>query len=359
MAAMKRRRSVAALAALGVVLGLAAPVSGHGVPSTRELASGLEGPFGISARRGEVLVAESGTGRILRIDTGTGALSEVATGLPGPAGIAHTWEGLIVAVTAGAEGPEAVPGSASVWAGEPGEPMEVIADLLEHELATNPDGQRQFDDGGEPLDALSNPFSVMNHRGRFMVLVADGGGNTVLGVTRTGEVETFFVPPVINTGACEGAPNNDPEHTGCDPVPTGLAYGPDGHIYVSTLTAEVPGEGRVYELHPDTGEVLDVITGLDGPTGVAVAWDGSVYVSEVLHGAPPMEGPPPPGFDPSTVGRLVRIDTDGTRTHLPVTMPTGLAYHDGQLYSSAWSIAGFLGIEGAGQVLAVRRQSFR
>ena len=78
------------------------------------------------------------------------------------------------------------------------------------------------------------------------------------------------MPPVINTGACEGAPNNDPEHTGCDPVPTGLALGPCNTLYVSTLTSEVPGEGRVYVLNASTGKVLDVIGGFNGPTGVAV-----------------------------------------------------------------------------------------
>lgn len=71
-------------------------------------------------------------------------------------------------------------------------------------------------------------------------------------------------------GACAGRPDNDPEHAGCDAVPTGLAYGPDGAPYVSTLSGEAPGLGIVYKINPYDGSVLDTIGGLDSPTGVAV-----------------------------------------------------------------------------------------
>src|SRR5690606_31216292 len=145
-------------------------------------------------------------------------------------------------------------------------------------------------------------------------------------------------------GGCAGMPNNDPEHPGCDPVPTGLAWGPHGTIYVSTLSAEVPGEGRVYVLDGRSGKVRKVISGFNGPTGVAVSPDGTMYVSEVLHNAPPMDGPPPDDFDPSTVGRIVKVTRHGDRSYAAVTMPTGLEFHDGKLYASAWSIAPFLGM---------------
>lgn len=39
-------------------------------------------------------------------------------------------------------------------------------------------------------------------------------------------------------------------------------------------------------------------------------------------------------------------------------MPTGLDFRHGTLYASAWSIAGFLGIHDAGQVVAVRPRAF-
>jgi len=109
------------------------------------------------------------------------------------------------------------------------------------------------------------------------VLVADGGGTAVLRVDKKGKVSNFFIPPVIKTGASAGVPNNDPvPGMGCDPVPTGIASGARYTLYVSTyvstLTSEVPGEGRVDVLDAYSGTVKRVISGLDAPTGVAVDW---------------------------------------------------------------------------------------
>ena len=87
-----------------------------------------------------------------------------------------------------------------------------------------------------------------------------------------------------------------------------------------------------------------------------MAPDGTIYASEVLFGAPP-PGPPPPGFDPSTVGRITRIQ-HGRITHAQVTMPTGMEYFGGRLYASSWSIASFLGIEHAGQLVQVKPSAF-
>ena len=142
-------------------------------------------------------------------------------------------------------------------------------------------------------------------------------------------------------------------------MPTGLAYGPDRTLYVSALTGEAPGEGRIYVLDARTGKEKRVITGLTSPTGVAVALGGTVFVSELFHNAPEF-GPegPPPGFDPSTVGRLVKITRADKRSYAAVTLPTGLAYRGGAVYASAWSIAGGLGVPDAGQIVKVSDAAF-
>jgi hypothetical protein len=246
-----------------------------------------------------------------------------------------------------------------LYVARPGGTPRLFADLMAYELAHNPDGQIQFDENGQPPDALSNPYYVIRDRRQYgYLLVADAGANDVLAVDRHGRVSTFFVPPVVTTGACATAENNTPSGVGCDPVPTGLAYGPDGLLYISALTAEMPGEGRVYVVTPH-GRLVGVIRGFSAPTGVAVDRWGTVYVSELLEGAPPEDAPPPPGFDPSTVGQIVAVPRFGHRTYAQVTMPSGLLWSDGKLYSSAWAIASFLGIADAGQVVTVGRSAFQ
>lgn len=354
------RGLVATVAVLGVGTSVAHADSGNQArPPVKVVASRLEGPFGLGAGATRLYVAESGDGQITRINPDTGRKTIVARGLQSPAGVDRVGR-LLAIVTGGAEVPDtSTRGDATLFVKRPGERRRRLADLERYERRHNPDGQTQFDpQTGEPLDALSNPFAVLGRRGPGFVFVADAGANAVLSVRRSGKVSTFFVPPLVTTGACAGRTNNLPtDPKGCDPVPTGLAYGPNDRLYVSTLSGEAPRQGRVYVLNGRTGKVLEVIRGFTAPTGVAVSPNGTVYVSELLHNAP--EGEPPPGFDPSTVGRIVRVATDGTRTHANVTMPIGLTWHNG-LYSTAWSVAGlFLGIPDAGQVVKVHRGAFR
>jgi hypothetical protein len=362
---MKRStKSIArGVVAVAAVLGVGAPMAkaeggGQAVPPVKVVASGLEGPFGLGAG-GRLFVAESGDGQITRVNPLTGFKTVVAKGLKSPAGVDRVGRVLAI-VTGGSDVPDAsTRGDATLFVKAPGERRQRLADLERYELRHNPDGQTQFDpNSGEPLDALSNPFAVLGRRGPGFVFVADAGANAVLSVSKSGKVRTFFVPPLVTTGACKDAPNNHPsDPKGCDPVPTGLAYGPGGKLYVSTLSAEAPRQGRVYVLNARTAKVLDVIGGFTAPTGVAVGPKGAVYVSELLHNAPP--GEPPPGFDPSKVGRIVRVAPNGTRTHAAVTMPIGVVWHSGGLYSTAWSVAGlFLGIPDAGQVVKVRQSAF-
>lgn len=328
---------------------------GHTRPSVSVIASGLDGPRQLSRSGHSLYVAESDSGEVSRISLRTGNLTSVVTGLGlgSPSGAVKV-DGRFVMLTGGpAPDSDVPPGpypAASVLVAKPGHKPRVLADLQAYELKYNPDGQRQFDDAGVPLDALSNPYYVVgDHHRRGGVIVADAGANALLRVSASGRVTTFFVPPVVNTGACAGLVNNDPQHVGCDAVPTGLAYGPGHTLYVSALTAEVPGEGRVYVLDARTGRQKGVITGLSGPTGVAVDHRGTVYVSELLEGASDA-----PDADPSTMGQIVRIPRCAQRTYAQVTMPSGLLWSGGRLYASTNSL-----IPGAGQVVAVRSSAFK
>lgn len=347
--------------ALGLTQATAAQAATAPVPApVTTLASGLQAPFGLDHTAGSVFVADNATGTIVRITESTRRKAVVASGFLRPTGVARIGSQLAV-VTGGGDPPTftRARGSSMLYLVRAGQRPRPFANLLAYELKHNPDGQLQFDPKThKPLDSISNPFAVIAGRGRNLVLVADAGANAVLAVSRTGRVSTYFVPPVVTTGACHGQPNNDPAHAGCDPVPTGLAYGPHNTLYVSTLSSEVPGQGRVYVLN-SRGRVVRVIRGLTAPTGVAVSPGGTVYTSQVLFGAPPGEGPPPAGFNPASVGRIVQITPYNGRRYASVTMPLGLDFDGGRLYASTWAIASQLGIKGAGKVVRIDPRVFR
>jgi hypothetical protein len=359
----RRRAAVVSLAALGTIAALAAApsasnaVAGSGGVST--VTQGLDGPFGLQrarAHRGFV-VAESESGEVTRVFPG-GRKHAILDGVPGVAGVAASPHRVFAVI--GGPNEEGAPSGGSYGPSRVirmdyhGKHVKVIANLLHYELKHNPDGQVQFVNG-QPVDALSNPFAMT--WSRFGLFVADGGANDVLKVNpRTGKVSTFFAPHTFkNVPACRAPDANaNPGTTGCDPVATGVQV-LGNSVYVSFLGAEAPGAGRIYKLNARTGAVQHVWKHMTAPTGVAARTDGTIYFSEVLYGAP--EGPPPPDFQPSDIGRITRIQ-NGHRTHAQVTMPTGLVLKNGRLYASAWSIASFLGIPHAGQVVKVRERAF-
>jgi streptogramin lyase len=383
---MKGTRAVAvAVAAVGLVAypTTAGADADSGTGQVTPVAQGLEGPRQIDHFRGNsFLVAESDSGEISSVDSVTGAVQTLLTfGTPEspsvPQGVDWTYERQLMAVALGETGggPEAPP--TQVELPPPGTPVptctpttelptaaavalidgrtltaRMSCDLLAYELVVNPDRQNPADEQGVAVDALSNPFGVLIQEQR--VLVADAGANAILSIDqRDGRIKTFFVPPNVTDGPCAGEPNNPagngyPAAVGCDSVPTAVVQGPRGTIYVTTLGGLAPGAGRVYVLDSG-GRLLRTITGLNAPTGIAVADDGTVYVSELFGetsaGEPDPSGPPP--------GRVVRIAPDGTRSFSAVVLPQGLELYQGKLYGAALSLA-----PGAGQLVRIGSGSF-
>lgn len=358
----RRRAAAVSLAALGTVAAMAA------VPNTSATAAGssvvvvtkgLDGPFGLQKARHHrgFVVAQSVSGKVTRVFM-SGRKRTILKGVPGVAGVAAS-PTRVFAVIGGPSETGAPSGgkygsSRLLRMDYRGHHVKVIANLMRYELRHNPDGQVQFVNG-HPVDSLSNPFAMT--WSRFGLFVADGGANDVLKVNpRTGKISTFFVPPTVkNVPACKGPDANaNPGTKGCDPVPTGVQV-LGNSIYVSTLGAEAPGAGRIYKLNVHTGHVQRVWKGFTAPTGIAVRADGTIYFSQVLFGAP--DGPPPAGFQPSDIGRITRIRNGHVR-NAAVTMPTGLVLKNGHLFSSAWSVASFLGLQHAGQVVRVKERAF-
>jgi hypothetical protein len=352
---MSHRLRSAALVFVAATVSALVATPAHATENPVEVVvDGLTGPFGLTVDGGEFFVTESGAGQVTGLVPGETTTVEL-TGLPGATGVDRKF-GSTYVLTGESGGPpedgaEPTPGGTTLYVSHWGGPPRALVDLSEYELAANPDGQEQFDDDGVPYDTLSNPVAVLAAKPWWdsRLFVADGGGNDVLVVDAwTGEVSTFFVPPTISTGACADAEQLNPGTVGCDSVPTGLAWGPDGNLYVSTLQSDMPGEGRVYVLDPCDGTVVAEIPGFTAPTGVAVGDDGTLYVSEVFAGFTPES-------DPATVGRIVAVDPMGERSAAAVTQPVGLEFAGGELYSTAFSV---MAPPGAGQVVRVGAEAF-
>jgi sugar lactone lactonase YvrE len=128
-----------------------------------------------------------------------------------------------------------------------------------------------------------------------------------------------------------------PNPPASDAVPTCVAKGPDGALYVSELTGggNPPGSARVWRVDPDDEHPTPTVwaTGLTAVTGCGFS-DGDFYATEFstlgLENAAPGTGAlvrvPPHSSKP-----IVIVDT--------LSFPNGFAADDGSIYVSNWSVA--------------------
>ena len=328
-----------------------------GSPKVKAVATGLDNPRGVTiGHDGSVYVAEAGSGGdgpcIPGPEPGadvcvgaTGAVTkirhrhqrQVVTGLPsiagdggaealGPSDVAlRRFGGAYVTVGLGAD-PAARAKLGDVGAGL-GKLYKVsrfggvraVADIAGFEAANNPDGGV----------ADSNPNSVLVRHGHKIVVV-DAGGKDVLRVRRNGAVSTLAVFPVQE---------NVPQ-----PVPTAVAVGPDGALYVSQLVGfPFPvGAAKIFRIVP--GSEPEVFAeGLTNVTDLAFDRRGNLYVVEIAANGL-MSGPP---------GALIKIRPDGSQETIAsdgLVFPYGVAVdRKGDILVSNHSVEA-----GTGEVLRIR-----
>ena len=349
------RRRVLATVALGLALaGTTAGVAD--AQGLRVVAGGLANPRGLTVGPGgQLYVAEAGsggsgrclpspeggapqcygaTGAITRVNVRTGRKRTVAGGLPslaaqgqnagGDATGPHdvSFSGPVGYFTVGLGGPPAsrsrlgAPGRrfAGLYRLDTSGRVRRVADLGAYEAANNPDA-------GQPSATVdTNPFSVDATRAG-QILVTDAGGNDLLAVTPAGKLSRLTVFPFGQTLAPPFL--NQPPGTQIpyQPVPTGVARGARGAIYVGQLTGfPFPaGAANVYRVRPGSTRRVqgrNFTTIVD----VASAPDGSLYVLQISTGGLAAQDPGP--------GRVFHIALDGAVAEIaPDTLqePTGIA----------------------------------
>jgi hypothetical protein len=321
-----------------LVLGLAlAPMTlSADVGNATTIASGLANPRGIGfAPNGALYVAEAGrggpgpcipspvppnpprcygeTGALTRI-LPDGGFEQVLTGLPslvlgngtvegGPVDVSFLGSAPTVVIGIGGD-PTAVraalPAKAALLGtmlhATPSGVHKVVADVAAHEVANNP--------GGGAVD--SNPYGVLAQPGRR--IVADAGGNSIIEILANGRTRTFAVP---------GAP-------GAQTVPTSVAEGPDGAIYVGQLTGFpfFRGTASVLRISSDGGNISTFASGFTAIVDITFDTGGALYVLEVASGQVAPFPPPNPGLGN---GRLKRQCPGAS----PVVLLDGLTFPGG------------------------------
>lgn len=377
-----QKRLSFALTGLAAALCPQLPLVGTGllaaeVPTV--VAAGLVNPRGIAqAPNGWLYVAESGnadaancdppkpafpgpqvpisapclglSGAVTRVDpTGVLPPQRLVTGLPsvtvraladaaGPYDVSFNGTGHAI-VTVGLGG--SVAGRAS---------LGPDAALLGNLLKVTPSGQwtmsgdvaahEEQDPDGAGVD--SNGFGVLALPSRN--IVADAGGNSLVEVRANGRTRTLAVFP----GQMAPLPGPPPQPLiPVQSVPTSVAQGPDGHLYVGELTGfPFPaGMAKVWRVHPDGGAPEVCATGFTAIVDVTFDPWGNLYVLEFASGL---------GFPPNT-GRLSKLDgcrarQDSDRVNVTLSHPSGVVIGlDGAAYVTNRTFAPL----GTGEVLRV------
>jgi hypothetical protein len=226
---------------------------------------------------------------------------------------------------------------------------KVGPDFADFEVKNNPDNGKGETDPAQN----SNPYAITPFRDGWAV--ADAGGNDVLFVNGNGAISVLAVLPLQKTTIPANAfgPGEPPADTEVDvqPVPTSLAVGPDGNLYVGELAGLNPKLARVWRIVPGSTTPVLVAGGFNPISDIAFDRQGRLLVLELTEGFGP-QGPGP--------GALLRIEGDGKRTTLAkegLVLPGGLAVaSDGSVYVSNFGVFASGGpAEGppAGQVLRI------
>ena len=227
---------------------------------------------------------------------------------------------------------------------------DVLFNFAAFEAARNPDhGAGPGAKFGNPaID--SDPYAFAAYRGGFAV--ADAAGNDLLWISPKGAVSVLAVFPtqtVKLTNAIRKtirAPRTMASIS-VQAVPSSVAVGPDGALYVGELTGVPfkPGTARIWRIVPGKKASLYA----SGFTNISdIAFDGqNLLVLEIAVKG--LLAPPSPGA-------LIRLAPNGTRTMIAsagLVDPSGLVVGRGLIYISNYGLFPSTGAGPHGEVVTL------
>jgi hypothetical protein len=308
----------------------------HSMPSQHVLASGLLSPLRAAVSiDGTAYVSENFAGKIDRVSP-DGTTTTVYTDPNGyeVGGLSLAGRSVVFTVTQSAG--QGVNLDSWLKVLYPSGQVRTIADLHTYESNVNPDqgttyGFRDIDPTCAALWPAENgpatytgavdshPYATYVRRDGW-IYVADAGGNDLLLVSPSGRtihtVATLPGIPLTITSDVATGMGLDPCFVGStyyfEPVPTDVEVGPTGTVYVTSLPGgpegpQLGGRGSVFAIgghghghwafrpaarhlgwwhhggNAGSSRMARlVVTGLLGPTGLAVAPDGTLYVAQLF-----------------------------------------------------------------------------
>lgn len=244
--------------------------------------------------------------------------------------------------------------------------LTTLADFAAYETNYNPDGS----------DIISNPYAFAIKDDKAFVV--DGGGNTLYSVGLDGsgiQNVTALPTKLISPDKLEfpTLPEGTTDPTGGAPlppgytqgsnglpvsnqsVPTGIVVAPDGSLTVSEYTyfPYPEGEARVFSVNPNDLSIKTIADGFTQLTGAAYDEEGNLFVLQHINNSEWKEIQQGGVITGDISGSIIKIAKDGTRTTVwkgnGLEAASGLTFGpDGFLYTSNRAR-----LAGTGQILKI------
>lgn len=331
---MKRPFAVLASLVLAAPLALGATAAtAASAPEPTEVVGGLITPLKLALDLdGSVYVSQNFAGQITKVDRRGNASTIYTTPTPGnEVGAVSAFAGSVYFTETVSDGPQ-TPIESYLYKMDRRGTVTQLADIRAFENATNPDAGQTYGivdlpagcDAQIPAElaslllpypgyADSHPYATLGTP--LGTVIADAGSNTLFTVDARGKMRTLAVfpsqpvvlPPAVTALGLPECAVGTTYHA--EAVPTDVELGPDGWLYVSLLPggpedASLGLRASVVKVHPLSGRIVPVASGLLSATDLAVSPRGDIYVAQLF-------------------GSEVAVIKRGTSTPVPFRAATG------------------------------------